>query len=38
MKDPYRELLEHINTLKVIDIHEHLSSKEEDRDKDAGIL
>ena len=32
MKDAYNEILEYINTLDIIDTHEHLPCKEEDRD------
>ena len=38
MKDTYNELLDHINTLEIIDTHEHLPCKEEDRDMDADVL
>jgi len=38
MKKSYDEILEHIYTLNIIDTHEHLPSKEEDRDKDTDVL
>jgi uncharacterized protein len=38
MKDIYNELLEHISTLEVIDTHEHLPCREEDRDMGADVL
>jgi len=38
MKDICNELLEHISTLEVIDTHEHLPCREEDRDMGADVL
>jgi predicted TIM-barrel fold metal-dependent hydrolase len=38
MKDAYSEILEYINTLEIIDTHEHLPCREEDRDMDADVL
>jgi predicted TIM-barrel fold metal-dependent hydrolase len=38
MKDTYNEILEYINTLEIIDTHEHLPSKEKDRDMGADVL
>ncbi len=38
MKSSFKEILDHINTLDIIDTHEHLLSKEDDRDKDADVL
>jgi uncharacterized protein len=38
MKDTYNEILDHINSLEVIDTHEHLPCREEDRDMDADVL
>ena len=38
MKEAYNEILEYINTLEIIDTHEHLPCKEEDRDMDADVL
>ncbi|MEE8325269.1 MAG: hypothetical protein V3R31_06390, partial [Candidatus Humimicrobiaceae bacterium] len=38
MKDAYSEILDHINTLDIIDTHEHLPCKEEDRDIGADVL
>jgi predicted TIM-barrel fold metal-dependent hydrolase len=38
VKDLYAELLDHINTLEIIDTHEHLPCKEEDRDMKADVL
>ncbi len=38
MDKTYRDLLDHINTLEVIDTHEHLPSNEKDRDKDTDII
>ena len=38
MKDSYNEILGHINTLEIIDTHEHLPCKEEDRDMGADVL
>jgi len=34
----YLELLGYINTIKIIDTHEHLPSNEEDRDKETDLL
>ncbi len=31
MENAYKEILDHINTLEIIDTHEHLPCKEEDR-------
>ncbi len=38
MDRAYKELLDYINTLDVIDTHEHLPSNEEDRDKETDVL
>jgi predicted TIM-barrel fold metal-dependent hydrolase len=38
MKDAYKGILDHINTLEIIDTHEHLPSREEDRDMSADVL
>ncbi len=38
MKDNYNALLEYINTLKIIDTHEHLPCKEEDRIQDTDVI
>ncbi|MFC2144760.1 amidohydrolase family protein [Actinomycetota bacterium] len=38
MKKAYNDILDHINTLEIIDTHEHLPCKEEDRDMDADVL
>jgi uncharacterized protein len=38
MNDIYNEILDFINRLEIIDTHEHLPCKEEDRDMDADIL
>ena len=38
MKDAYSEILDHISTLGIIDTHEHLPCKEEDRDMGADVL
>ena len=38
MKDSYNEILEHLSTLDIIDTHEHLPGKEEDRDRDTDVL
>jgi predicted TIM-barrel fold metal-dependent hydrolase len=38
MKDAYSEILGYINTLDIIDTHEHLPCKEEDRDMEADVL
>lgn len=39
MKDKiYNELLDYIKTLEIVDTHEHLPSKEEDREKDTDVL
>jgi predicted TIM-barrel fold metal-dependent hydrolase len=38
MNEAYNEILDHINTLDIIDTHEHLPCKEEDRDMDADVL
>ena len=38
MKDEYKEILGHISTLDIIDTHEHLPGKEEDRDMEADVL
>ena len=38
MDKTYRDLLDHINTLEIIDTHEHLPSNEKDRDKDTDII
>lgn len=38
MNKDYEELYHYIKTLKIIDTHEHLSSKEEDREKDTDVL
>ena len=37
-KDIYNDLLDHINSLEIIDTHEHLPCKEEDRDMEADVL
>ncbi len=34
----YNEILDFINTLEIIDTHEHLPCKEKDRNKDADVL
>ncbi|MBA7509655.1 Uronate isomerase [subsurface metagenome] len=38
MKDSYNVILDYINTLEIIDTHEHLPSNEEDRDRETDIL
>ena len=38
MKDNYFEILEYINTLKIIDTHEHLPCKEGDRIQDTDVI
>jgi predicted TIM-barrel fold metal-dependent hydrolase len=38
VKDTYNDILDHINTLEIIDTHEHLPCKEEDRDMEADVL
>jgi len=38
MKDIYSQILSHIDTLEIIDTHEHLPGREEDRDMDADVL
>ena len=38
MEETYKKLLDHINTLEIIDTHEHLPCREEDRDMDADVL
>jgi predicted TIM-barrel fold metal-dependent hydrolase len=38
VKNPYNELLDHIISLEIIDTHEHLPCKEEDRDFKADVL
>ena len=38
MENAYKEILDHINTLEIIDTHEHLPCREEDRDMDADVL
>ncbi len=38
MKDHFNALLEYINTLKIIDTHEHLPCKEEDRIQDTDVI
>jgi uncharacterized protein len=38
MDGAYKELLYYINTLDIIDTHEHLPSNEEDRDKETDVL
>ena len=38
MKDVYSEILGYINTLEIIDTHEHLPCREEDRDMEADVL
>jgi predicted TIM-barrel fold metal-dependent hydrolase len=38
VKEAYNDLLDHINTLEIIDTHEHLPCKEEDRDMEADVL
>lgn len=38
MEKNYIELLEYINTIKIIDTHEHLPTKEENRDKVNDVL
>jgi len=38
MREAYKEILDHINTLEIIDTHEHLPCKEEDRDMEADVL
>ena len=38
MKNIFNEILDHINTLEIIDTHEHLPCREDDRDKEADVL
>ncbi|TET15575.1 MAG: amidohydrolase [Actinobacteria bacterium] len=38
MDKTYKDLFDYINTLEIIDTHEHLPSNEEDRDKDIDVL
>lgn len=38
MKDYYTEIFEYINTLKIIDTHEHLPCREEDRLQDLDVI
>ncbi len=38
MKKIYQEIMEYINNLEIIDTHEHLPSKEEDRDRETDVL
>ncbi|MCJ7473426.1 MAG: amidohydrolase family protein, partial [Actinobacteria bacterium] len=38
MNDLYNDILEYINTLEIIDTHEHLPCREEDRDMEADVL
>ncbi len=38
MEKEYIEILEYINTLKIIDTHEHLPCKEDDRIQDTDVL
>ena len=38
MKDVFEEIFNHINSLEIIDTHEHLPYKEEAREKDTDVL
>lgn len=38
MQEAYNEILDHINTLDIIDTHEHLPCREKDRDMEADVL
>lgn len=38
MNQTYNEILNYMNTLTIIDTHEHLPSNEEDRDKNTDVL
>jgi len=38
IKENYFKILEYINTLKIIDTHEHLPCREEDRIKDTDVI
>lgn len=38
MKNIYQEILDYVDSLEVIDTHEHLPGREEDLDKDTDIL
>lgn len=37
-KDVYNEILDHLDTMDIIDTHEHLPCREEDRDMKADVL
>ena len=38
MKENYPEILDYINTLTIIDTHEHLPCKEENRARDIDVI